>query len=289
MRRAAHVLAALLLLAGVVAAKKPKKQEAHAVPQPPAVDSVTVALWSFDENGGPIAGDSGPFRMTGTAAPDARTDFGRYRSARIFNRTQQSFVIVPPNPMMNLRGPLSIEAWVYINSWSNYEMQMIAARWSPVPGDQSWVFGVSGLKEKYPVVPQGPELFAAAVLDVPATRLVFAMQPAEAASMVSFASVGSLPQGRWVHVAATADGEAVRLYIDGRMDSQFATRHTPRASLAPIVFGGFVDPRRISDQSGHMQIDGSSDYSSFYGFDGAIDEVRLSSTARARFESAGKP
>jgi len=287
-RRAAFVLAALLVLAGTAEAKK-KKHEDKAAPFPPAADSVTVALWSFDENGGPIAGDSGPFRMTGTAAPDARTDFGRYHSARIFNRTQQSFVIVPPNPTMNLRGPFSIEAWVYVNSWSAYELQVIAARWSPVPGDQSWVFGVSGLKEKYPVVPAGPELFASAVLDVPATRLVFAMQPAEAAAMVSFASIGSLPQGRWVHVAATADGETVRLYIDGRMDTQFATRNLPRASLAPIVFGGFVDPRRISDQSGHMQIDGTSDYSSFYGFDGAIDEVRLSSTARTRFESAGKP
>jgi hypothetical protein len=285
MRRAACLLAALLLLAGVVAAKKPKKDKG--APMPPAADSVTVALWSFDENGGPIAGDSGPFRMTGTAAPDARTDFGRYRSARLFNRTQQSFVIVPPNPTMNLRGPMTIEAWVLASTWSNYELQMIAARWSPAPGEQSWAFGISGLKEKYPLVPVGPEIFASAVLDVPATHLVFVMQPAEAATMVAFASVGSLPLDRWVHVAATVDGEAVRLYIDGRLDSQFASKDTPRASLAPIVFGGFVDPRRISDQSGHMQIDGPSDFSSFYGFDGAIDEVRLSSTARARFESDG--
>lgn len=285
MRRAAFLLAALLVLFGAVAAKKPKKDKGG--PMPPAADSVTVALWSFDENGGPIAGDSGPFRMTGTAAPDARTDFGRYRSARLFNRTQQSFVIVPPNPTMNLSGSMTIEAWVLASTWSSYELQMIAARWSPVPGEQSWAFGISGLKEKYPIVPAGPEIFASAVLDVPATHVVFVMQPAEAATMVSFASVGSLPLGRWVHVAASVDGETVRLYIDGRLDSQFASKDTPRASLAPIVFGGFVDPRRISDQSGHMQIDGPSDYSSFYGFDGAIDEVRLSSTARTRFESGG--
>jgi hypothetical protein len=285
MRRIAYVLAALLVLLGGVAAKKDKKH-ARELPAPPVVDSVTVALWALDENGGPLAGDSGPFRMTGTAAPDANTDFGRFRSARLFNRTQQSFVIVPPNPAMNLRGAFTIEAWVNINSWSNYELQVIAARWSPVPGDQSWVFGVSGFKEKYPLVPVGPELFASAVLDVPASRLVFVMQPAEAASTVSFATVGSLPLGRWVHVAATLDGTVVRLYIDGRMDSQYATRQTLRASLAPLVLGSFVDPRRINDTSGHMQIEGPSDYSSFYGFDGAIDEVRLSNAARDRFETA---
>jgi hypothetical protein len=111
------------------------------------------------------------------------------------------------------------------------------------------------------------------------------MQPAEAAAPLSFATVGSLPLGRWVHVAATVDGSVVRLYIDGRMDSQYASRQTLRASMAPLVIGSFLDEQRLGERTGHLAIDGTSNYSSFYGFDGVLDEVRLSSTARTRFES----
>lgn len=285
MRRFAYVLVALLVLATAVAAKKEKRREPKVPPAAPVVDSVTTALWSFDENGGPVCADSGPFRLRGTAGEDAHTDFGRFKSARVFTRTQQSFVVVPHNPEMDIPGGFTIEAWINTNSWSNYELQCVAARWSPVPGEQSWLLGVSGLKEKYPLVPAGPELFANAVSGVPAARLVFVTQPAAAAAPVAFATVNSLPLGRWVHVAATVDGAVVRLYIDGRMDSQYAARQTLRASFAPLVVGSFVDERRLGELSGHLAIDGTSDYSGFYGFDGDIDEVRLSSAARARFES----
>jgi hypothetical protein len=285
-RRFLCVLAALLLLAGAVAAKKEKKpREPKMPPAAPSVDSVTTALWSLDENGGPLCADSGPFRLHGTAGEETRTDFGRYRSARIFTRTQQSFLVVPYNPVMDIRSGFTIESWINLASWSDYELQVVAARWSPLPGEQSWVLGVSGLKQGYPLVPAGPGLFSSAITGVRTGRLVFVMQPAEAAAPLSFASVSSLPLGRWVHVAATVDGSVVRLYIDGRLDSQYASRQTLRASPAPLVIGSFVDERRLSTQSGHLAIEGTSNYSSFYGFDGVLDEVRLSSTARALFES----
>lgn len=280
------MLAAALLVAGVVGARKERRREPRLPPRPPAADSVTVGLWSLDENGGPVCGDSGPFRMKGTAGPDTRTDFGRFGSARLFARATQSFVVVPRNPALDVAGGFTIEAWIQAGSWSGYELQCVAARWTPVPGEQSWVLGVSGLKQSYPLVPaNSPGVFAQAVADVPAGRLVFVMQPAEAATPAAFATVGSLPLGRWVHVAATVDGSVVRLYVDGRMDSQYATRQTVRASAAPLVIGGFVDERRLSDLSGQLELEGPSDYSSFYAFDGAIDEVRLSSAARTRFES----
>jgi hypothetical protein len=278
------VLTALLALAGAAAAKK-KPKEPKLPPSAPAVDSVTTGLWNFDENGGPLCSDAGPFRMRGTAGEDTRTEFGRYRSARIFTRTKQSWVFVPYNPEMDIRSGFTIEAWIYTGSWAVYELQSVAARWSPLPGAQSWLLGVSGEKQKPPLVPAGPGMFASAVTNVPSARLVFVMQPAEAAAASAYASVGSLPLGRWVHVAATVDGSIVRLYIDGRMDSQYASRQTLRASLAPLVIGGIMDERRLSDLGGHLELESGPDYSSFYGFEGLIDEVRLSNTARTRFES----
>lgn len=284
MRRAALVCLALLLAAGAVAAKKPKKP--RGAPRPPAVDSITVALWSFDENGGPDCRDAGPFRLAGSAGPDTRTDFGRFRSARVFTRTRQSFVVVPRNPALDVEGGFTIEAWIQVNSWSSYDLQCVAARWSPVPGEQSWLLGVSGLKQNLPgATAFEAEYFRQALTDIPAERLVFVMQPAEAAGAVAFGSAGSLPLGRWVHVAVTVDGEVVRLYMDGRLDAQYATRQTLRPGAAPLVIGSFLDERRLSALSGQLELDALSDYSAAFGFDGVIDEVRLSNAARTRFES----
>ena len=285
MKRLLVLLAVLLIAFGAVAAKNKKEKKRTVAALPPAADSATIALWPLDENGGPLVNDAGPFRLRGTAGPDARTDFGRFKSARLFNRTWQSWVFVPHNPEMDAPGPFTAEAWVNVNSWSPYELQVIAARWSPVPGEQSWLLGVSGLKQKYPIVPVGPELFANWLVDVPTARLVFVMQPADAAAPVAYASVGALPLGRWVHVAVTVDGTAVRLFLDGRMDALYASRQWLRPSLAPLVLGSYIDERRLTEVNGPLQLEGVADFSRFYGVDGAIDEVRLSGAARTSFEA----
>jgi hypothetical protein len=282
---AAVALAAALLL-GCAGTANQQAAEPHQPPRPPAADSVTVALWAFDENGGPTCADSGPFRLRGTAGPETRTDFGRYKSARLFARTQQSFVFVPANAALDAQRGFTVEAWVHVASFSPYELECIAGRWSPIPGEQSWMFGITGRNESVPLAPvNSPGLFTRAVSDQPAGRLVFIIQPAEAAAVTSFASVGAVPLDRWVHVAATLDGSMVQLYLDGRLDSQFASLETIRPSVAPLVIGSYLDERRLSELTGQLLIDSPADYSRFYGFDGFIDEVRLSRTARSRFES----
>lgn len=277
---------AAALLLGCAATSKQQTSEPKHPPRPPAADSVTVALWAFDENGGPTCGDSGPFRLRGTAGPETRTDFGRYKSARLFTRTQQSFVFVPAGAALEVQRAFTIEAWVHVTSLSPYELACIAGRWSPIPGEQSWMFGISGRNESFPLAPvNSPGVFTRATSDQPAGRLVFVIQPAEAAAVTSFASVGAVPLDRWVHVAATLDGSMVQLYLDGRLDSQFASLETIRPSAAPLVIGSFLDERRLSELTGQLLLDTPADYSRFYGFDGFIDEVRLSRVARSRFES----
>lgn len=285
MRRLALLLVALLVVAGTAAAKK-KPRAPKVPPRAPVVDSVTVALWAFDENGGPLCADSGPFRLRGSAGLDARTDFGRFRSARVFARQLQSFVVVPRNPALDVPGAFTVEAWVQVNSWSVDALQCVAARWSPVPGEQSWLLGVAGLKQNLAEAVRAPVFFAQAMTDVATGRLVFLMQPAEAAAPVAYASASSLPRGRWVHVAATLDGSVVKLFLDGRLDAQYATRQTLRACAAPLVVGNFVDERRLSDLSGQLELEPSVDYSAYFGFDGLIDELRISNAARTSFESA---
>jgi hypothetical protein len=94
-----------------------------------------------------------------------------------------------------------------------------------------------------------------------------------------------VPVGRWVHVAATVDGETVRLYLDGRLDAQYVNTRTVRASPAPFVIGNAVDPRHLTTFGGDLRIDPAAGVKLYYPFSGQIDEVRLSRGARQRFES----
>jgi hypothetical protein len=279
----------LLALAGCAGtAGTPRAPRAPAAPSvPPAADSVTIALWRFDESGGTRVADSGPFRLDGVAGLDTRTDFGRYRGARVFQRLQDSFVDVGYNPALDAAGSFTIEAWVNINTVTPYEMQVIAGRWTPVPNTQSWVLGVSGNRYHVPQVPtESPEWFLSMVGLAPPQRLVFGFLPAKAGSVKGYTSNSDVPLGRWVHVAATLDGELVCLYIDGRLDAQFATHDTIRPSLAPLLVGNVFDPRYLTSFGGDLRIDPEANATFWYQFDGTLDELRLSRAARARFESA---
>ncbi len=73
-----------------------------------------------------------------------------------------------------------------------------------------------------------------------------------------------LETGRWHHVAGVFDGEQVRLYVDGQRVASHAASGARRISPLPFLIG--ADP----DGAG-----GGVD-----ALDGAIDEVRISSTAR---------
>ena len=100
------------------------------------------------------------------------------------------------------------------------------------------------------------------------------------------ADVPELPSGRWVHVAASVDGEVVRMYIDGRLDGQVAIANGIHVSSAPLVVGNVLDPRRLTDFGGDLRQDPTNLPLPFYALNGIVDELRLSNVARRVFESA---
>ena len=281
--------AALLALAGCAHKSATSKTEFAAEPPPdapqqPSADSVTVGLWHFDERTGPRVADASPFRLTGIAGPDARVEFGRYKSARSFTATVQSFVVVPYNPVMESPRGFTVEAWVYLNDITNYELSALAMRWSPSPNEQSWVLGVVG-RNLVATSSPSPGLFNDVVGSFSTGRLVFAFRPETANSLQRFASTASLPTNRWVHVAASVDGEVVKLYIDGRLDVQAAVANGIRRSEAPLVLGNALDPRRLTDVSGELKQDLANAPLPWYALNGLIDELRISNVARKQFES----
>ena len=70
--------------------------------------------------------------------------------------------------------------------------------------------------------------------------------------------------GRWHHVAGVFDGSEVRLYVDGELVAARPGHGSRRRNGLPLIIGGDVD--------------GSGNSTS--GFDGWIDEVRLSTCTR---------
>jgi hypothetical protein len=248
---------------------------------------VTVGLWHFDERGGTHADDASPFRLTGTAGPETRIEFGRYQGARAFTASAQSFVFVPYNPVMESPRGFTVEAWVYLNDISRFELSGIAMRWTPVPNEQSWVLGVVGYKLGPPTITiQSDGWFDTEVATLQTGHLAFAFRPELAAGTQSFQSTATLPLRRWVHVAASVDGEVVRLFIDGRLDVQVAIANGIARSSAPLVVGNALDPRRLTDFGGDLRQDPANLPLPFYALNGIVDELRLSNVARQVFESA---
>jgi hypothetical protein len=245
-----------------------------------------VGLWHFDERGGTRVADSSPFQVAGTAGPESRVEFGRFKGARGFVATAQSFVFIPYNPVMESPRGFSVEAWVYLNDISRYELSGIAMRWSPIPNEQSWLLGVVGRDLPPTGAPTSPGWFSQETATLLTGHLVFAIRPDLAAGTESFMSSQSLPLNRWVHVAATVDGEVVRLFIDGRLDNQAAVPNGIRRSVAPLVVGNALDPRRLTDFGSDLHLDTSNLPLPFYALNGIVDELRISNVARTDFESA---
>jgi hypothetical protein len=254
----------------------------------PAVDSVTVALWRFDEQAGVRCADSGPFRIEATAGPDTRIRFGRFAGAREFARSFDSFVYAAHNPMLDPPGGLTVEAWVMARAFGLYRDTPIAVRWGLEETQQSWLFGVVGgsrTLESGEVPGLGYE--NALVASARPGQLVFAFRPGDASEPRAFVSAQAVPLERWTHVAVSYDGRVVRFFLDGRLDAQYATSGRIRPSTAPLIIGNHFDPRQLSGIRGDLRVTAPGYVEPVYAFAGLIDELRISSTGRSAFPGTG--
>lgn len=254
----------------------------------PVVDSVTVALWRFDEAAGVRCGDAGPFRLDATAGPGTRVSYGRFGSAREFTRVIDSFVYAPDNPVFDPRAGLTVEAWVLAHAFGQYEDTPIAARWTQEGSQQSWLFGIVGGKARPPAARlASPGFHDALVVGGQSGQLVFAFQPEDASPPRAFVSSQRLPLERWTHVAVSYDGQVVRFFIDGRLDAQYATLARIHASAAPLLVGNYFDTRRLTSFGGELRMQPGGDDNPYYAFEGLIDELRISNAARGEFPGTG--
>lgn len=252
-------------------------------------DSVTVALWRFDETAGLRSADAGPFRLDATSGPGTRGSYGRYAGAREFTRAIDSFVYAPYNPMFDPTSGLTIEAWVLPKGFGHYELTPIAARWTQEGTELSWLFGIVGARIQPPATRlPSPGYHSRLVRGSATGQLIFAFQPSDASQVRSFTSTQRLVLERWTHVAVSYDGSVVRFFIDGRPEAQFATSGRIQPSHAPLLIGNYFDPRRLTNFSGELRMVPGGDENPYYAFEGLIDELRISSAARTEFPGAGR-
>jgi len=278
---AAKALAAALLLASC----------AHTGPAalagsslPPEPDSSTVALWHMDERSGTTVADAGPNRLTGTAGRATQTPYGRFGLARAFLPVLDSFIYVPFDPALELVDALTIEAWIYPRAIGRNEDTPLAARWTEDPAQQSWLFSLGGRTLLAPVnTDPSPGLHLGFFTPPAPGHLWFLYQPAAAGPPRAFVSVRTVELNRWTHVAVTFDGEEVRFYLDGILDSQFASAGRIRASSAPLLIANYFDPRTLSRFGGDLRPEVAGSTTAYYAYSGLIDELRISDVPRRTF------
>jgi hypothetical protein len=285
--------ALLALLALASCAKSSRTPDVTAATPGTPVDSATVALWRLDETGGTRAVDAGPSGLDATAGLETRTIFGRFRGARLFTRSNDSFVYVPYAPALGTPSALTVEAWVNPGAYSPYEASPIAVRWSPVTAERSWMFAIVGSNLPEALWPSdlgqgsGPLWLQEFVRDAAEGRLMFVYQPADAGTARAYYSQSRIPLERWTHVAVSFDGQVVRFWLDGQPDGTFASSAGIRASQAPLLVGNFFDTRFLSDFGGDLRQGPASDPKPWYAFEGGIDELRISKVARTQFPLHG--
>jgi hypothetical protein len=288
-RVAIAVLAAALALAAGGCAHAPSTGGAppghpERGPRAPEPDSATIALWHLDETGGTRAADAGRLRLDAHAGLDTRTDFGRFRTARIFTRSIDSFLYRRYEPVLDTPRGLTVEAWIRVDEYGQYEDTPIAARWTQYANDQSWMLSVLGRNILPPQASlPGPGYHQGFVLHGQLGELMFVFQPEAASPPLAYFSSRPIELGRWTHVAVTYDGEVVRFYLDGLLDSQFAAPGRIRSTHAPLLVGNYFDPRWLTEFGGELRVDTGYDPNPFYAFEGAIDELRISSEARTEY------
>jgi hypothetical protein len=291
-RRAAAAVAlaaAIAAIAGCAGSGSTVKHGRGTVTNSLPADSATILLWHFDETGGNEVGDAGPLSLLGLAGPDTRTDFGRIQRARLFQRTIDSFVAAGYSEPLESPLALTVEAWIRVDEFGQYEDTPIAVRWTPLEIEHSWLFAVMG-QNLLPPIANLPSpgyhqsLLPAGIAASRLGRLLFAFQPRDAGAPVSFMSNRAVEIGRWTHVAATYDGRVVRFYLDGVLDAQYAYQGAIRPSAAPLLVGNFFDPRWLTNfGTTDIHVQAGVDRNPYYAFVGAIDELRISNVARSSF------
>ena len=202
-----------------------------------ADDPSLVGWWKLDETSGLTAADSSLFGNDGILTSGEWTN-GVVGGALEFDGTD-GYISVPSSSSLQLTSALTIAGWIKANSWdSGNDVDPIARKGEGNPNN-----------------------YQLAVVD---GRATFYLDGGEADDD-GFVGNTPLNTDQWYHIAATWDGVAVRIYVDGVVDND------PSDSRGDAI-GTDTRPFYLGGRSG-------ADL-----FDGTLDDIRLYNRALSEAE-----
>jgi len=204
---------------------------------------VVLAYWPFDEGKGKVARDASGHSCDATLH---NVQWVRARGGYAVRLPSRAAFVEASARATERFVPRTIEAWIKPDRVG--VKQAIVAQWR-----------VSGNQRSF-------------MLSLRDGRLVFRLSPDGAYSRVaSVTSKRRIEAGRWHHVAATWDGEVMRVYIDGRIDPATARIARVFESSAGILLGRY--------ETGYFYT-GLLDDVRIYARALSPDEIRSHATAR---------
>ena len=187
-----------------------------------------IGWWVAEGDSADLVGNN-----SGTLVNGATYAPGKVGQAFAFNGASQ-FVSVPDSPLLNPTNALTIEGWVCMTAESATANVIVASKENPY-GTRQYQLSIMQV--------QGQWFFRPAVM-VPAGFSTFN---------------GTMPvqTNTWYHVAATYDGTALRLYVNGVFDGSMAATGPISVTTNPFRIG--------SDEVGPWNLIGRVDELSLYG------------------------
>jgi glucose/arabinose dehydrogenase len=170
-----------------------------------------VAAYGFDEASGTTVKDASGNGNDGTISNATRTAAGKNAGALSFNGTS-ALVTVPAAPSLDLTTGMTLEAWVNPSA--------LGGSWRTV------IF-----KER-----TGGMLYSLYANNGSANRPVG--QVFLGGAEQNAVGTAALPLNTWTHLAATYDGTALRLYVNGALTSTLAVSGALTKTTSPLRIGG---------------------------------------------------
>ena len=228
-----------------------------------SVDSTPTVPVSIDDSG------MGNDAYMGNGA--TLTTSAKFGSGALLVNGQNDFAVVGATPSIDITGPITIEAWVNLNSFPNFThnglqagFAPIVAKWEDISGDyRSYVLAI---------MPDGSVRFDISHTGKFSCGSFNNAGPYKCSNSDSALVISSnkIALNTWAHIAGVYDGQTLQVFVNGVADTSIAATGAidiPSPYNPPIAFG-FANEGGIQGQ-----------YT-----DGAIDEVHLWARALSAHE-----
>jgi len=214
-------------------------------------DIHTVGLWHFNENAGDTAFDSSGNGLHGILQNGASWDAGGKFGSCISFASNNQRICVPDTSLLDLSNEFTLDAWIYLLPTNN--RSIIVSKWNNESG-----------------IPIGQFIF----IVWPSNHLC--LWVANESQHYSITTASLIPTEEWILVSAVFNKGLLGIFING---SQVASGQAPFDALTSIDYPN--DDLYIGDLW--------TDTFYPYSFEGKIDEVRISNSARYALTHVDNP